>query len=150
MNWFIQTRLEWIAEMIRVYGYVNRKHLCRKFRISLPQAANDLREFQKLNPGAIRYDQSARRYCEPSPTKQTETRSEERLLTRREVEALFGISARFLEVSAVRGDSPPMIRVGRSVKYRVADLRDWIEARRVCSTQEKIKVEPKKGKPPRP
>ena len=39
----------------------------------------------------------------------------ERLLTRDEVEALFGISRRYLEVSAVRGDGPPMIGVGRSI-----------------------------------
>ena len=61
----------------------------------------------------------------------------ERLLTRDEVEALFGISRRYLEASAVRGDGPSMIRVGaRMVRYRVRDLRDWIDANRVASTSE--------------
>ncbi len=60
----------------------------------------------------------------------------DRLLNRREVEAEFGISARFLEISAVRGDGPPMVKIGRAVRYRIADLRQWIEARRVSSTSE--------------
>ena len=62
----------------------------------------------------------------------------ERLLTRDEVEAVFGISRRYLEVSAVRGDGPPMIRVGsRMVRYRVGDLREWLDVRRVSSTSDR-------------
>ena len=62
----------------------------------------------------------------------------ERLLTREEVEALFGISRRYLEVSAVRGDGPPMIRVGsRMVRYRVRDFREWIDRNRVASTSDR-------------
>ena len=61
----------------------------------------------------------------------------ERLLTRDEVEDLFGISRRYLEISAVRGDGPPMIRIGsRMVRYRLCDLRDWIDAHRVVSTSD--------------
>ncbi len=64
--------------------------------------------------------------------------SPDRLLSRDEVEVLFGISRRYLEVSAVRGDGPPMIRVGsRMVRYRVADLREWLDARRVTSTSDR-------------
>lgn len=62
----------------------------------------------------------------------------DRLLTRAEVEVNFGLSRRFLEVSAVRGDGPPMVRIGRSVRYRAADLRGWIEARRVNSTSQEV------------
>lgn len=61
----------------------------------------------------------------------------DKLLTRAEVEMNFGLSRRFLEVSAVRGDGPPMVKIGRSVRYRVADLRTWIDARRVNSTSDK-------------
>ena len=62
----------------------------------------------------------------------------ERLLTRDEVEALFGITRRYLEVSAVRGDGPPMIRVGsRMVRYRVRDLHEWIDWHRVTSTSDR-------------
>lgn len=52
------------------------------------------------------------------------------LLTRANVEAQYGITKRFLEVAAVRGDGPPFVKIGRSVRYRVCDLDAWIEARR--------------------
>ncbi len=49
--------------------------------------------------------------------------SRERLLSRAEVEAHFGISKRFLEVAALTGDGPPMCRIGkRMIRYRVGDL----------------------------
>jgi len=65
-----------------------------------------------------------------------QTLTDERLMTRAEVQTHFGLTQRFLEVSAVRGDGPPMVKIGRSVRYRVADLRDWIAARRVNSTSQ--------------
>lgn len=55
----------------------------------------------------------------------------DRLLTRAEVQTHFGLSQRFLEVSASRGDGPPYFKIGRSARYRVSDLRAWIESRRV-------------------
>lgn len=58
------------------------------------------------------------------------------LLSRPEVQTIFGLSQRFLEVSAVRGGGPAMVKIGRSVRYRVSDLRNWIEAQRVHSTSE--------------
>ncbi len=61
----------------------------------------------------------------------------DRLLTRSEVHTAFGLTQRYLEVSAVRGDGPPMVKIGRSVRYRVSDLRVWIDARRVNSTSDK-------------
>ena len=66
-----------------------------------------------------------------------ETLNPDRLLTRSEVHTAFGLTQRFLEVAAVRGDGPPMVKIGRSVRYLVADLRIWIEARRVNSTSDK-------------
>ncbi len=63
--------------------------------------------------------------------------NDDRLLTRGEVQTHFGLSQRFLEVSAVRGDGPPYFRLGRNVRYRVADLRAWIDTRRVSDTAKK-------------
>ncbi len=63
--------------------------------------------------------------------------SGDRLLTRGEVQSHFGLSQRFLEMSAVRGDGPPFFRIGRNVRYRVADLRAWIDSRRVGNEMEK-------------
>lgn len=51
-----------------------------------------------------------------------------RLLTRDEVEDLFGLSKRWLEVAATRGEGPPIVRISpRMVRYRVSDIEAWIE-----------------------
>jgi hypothetical protein len=62
MNWYAQHRLDWIAECLRVYGFINRGHLMRKFGISRPQASKDLNEFQRRNPKAMAFDKSQKRY----------------------------------------------------------------------------------------
>lgn len=68
---------------------------------------------------------------------QIEELSPERLLNRQEVEDLFGFpTKRFLEIAALRGDGPPMHKIGRSVRYRVSDLREWIGSHRVASTSD--------------
>lgn len=59
-------------------------------------------------------------------------KSYDRLLSRIEVEERFGIPKRFLELAARRGDGPRIVRIGRLVRYRVADLRAWIE-QNACS-----------------
>lgn len=56
---------------------------------------------------------------------------DERLLSREEVEERFGISKRYLEIAVCRHDGPPYIKIGRLVRYRVADIRAWISANRV-------------------
>ena len=53
---------------------------------------------------------------------------DDRLLSRSEVEEQFGISKRYLELAAMRGQGPAVVRLGRLVRYRRADLRAWIEA----------------------
>lgn len=68
----------------------------------------------------------------------TKAFTEELLLTRSEVQTSFGLSRRYLEVAAVRGDGPPFIKIGRSVRYRVGDLREWISAHRVNSTSQVV------------
>ena len=62
MNWFAKHRQKWIAETLRVFGFINRQHLMRKFGVSMPQASADLAEFQRRNPGAIVYDKSKKCY----------------------------------------------------------------------------------------
>lgn len=62
MNWFCEARQQWIAETIRIFGFINRDHIVKKFAISVPQASLDLREFQKNNPNAIVYDKSRKTY----------------------------------------------------------------------------------------
>jgi hypothetical protein len=66
-RWFFQHRQEWIAETLRVFGFINRQHIERKFGISTPQASVDLAAFQKANPDAISYNQSTKRYEARAP-----------------------------------------------------------------------------------
>ncbi len=50
------------------------------------------------------------------------------LLNRDQVAKRFGITKRFLEACAARGDGPRYVRLGRLVRYRVCDIETWIEA----------------------
>lgn len=61
-NWFVQHRLEWIAETLRIFGFINRVHIERKFGISTPQASADLQIFEIKNPGVVKYNRSSKRY----------------------------------------------------------------------------------------
>ncbi|MFA8386642.1 MAG: helix-turn-helix transcriptional regulator [Pelagibaca sp.] len=67
-----------------------------------------------------------------------DTFTDDRLLSRPEVQTYFGLTQRFLEVAAVKGNGPPFIKLGRAVRYRVGDVRAWIEARRVASTSQEV------------
>ena len=49
---------------------------------------------------------------------QSELFPDDRLLSRPEVHTHFGLTQRFLEVAAVKGNGPPFIKLGRSVRYR--------------------------------
>lgn len=62
VRWFEQHRQDWIAETIRVFGWINRCHIERKFGLSTPQASLDLKKFMANNPGRIIYDKSAKQY----------------------------------------------------------------------------------------
>lgn len=61
-RWFESQRIAFIAEMLHVYGFINREHLMRKFGISCPQASKDLRSFQNNSAGSMKYNLSAKRY----------------------------------------------------------------------------------------
>ncbi len=61
-RWYEQHRMDWIAECLRVYGFIQRRHIMIKFGLSMAQAAIDLRTFQRRYPGVVRYDTSAKRY----------------------------------------------------------------------------------------
>lgn len=61
-KWFQNYRQEWIAETVRIFGFINRDHIMRKFGLSSPQASHDLGLFQKNNPNAVEYNTSSKRY----------------------------------------------------------------------------------------
>jgi len=61
-DWCSEQRQAWIAEMLAIYGFINREHLQRKFRISQPQASKDLRAFMAAHPQRVHYDLSRKCY----------------------------------------------------------------------------------------
>ena len=67
MTWFKQQRMDWIADTLRVFGFINREHLMRQFGISQPQASADLSAFMRLHPRMMAYDVSAKRYVYARP-----------------------------------------------------------------------------------
>jgi predicted DNA-binding transcriptional regulator AlpA len=50
----------------------------------------------------------------------------------------IGLSVATLEKKRVYGDGPPFLKLGRAVRYRIADLDAWVAARVVSSTSETI------------
>lgn len=71
MNWFAQHRQDWIEETLEVFGFINREHLMRKFGVSVPQASMDLQKFQRMNPDAMTYNLTTKRYEATKVTEQT-------------------------------------------------------------------------------
>ena len=64
-----------------------------------------------------------------------------RLLSRDEIAAQYGISRRWLELAALNGNGPPMVRISaRMVRYQRGTFENWIAARTVTSTSEKVEV----------
>ena len=63
-SWFKEQRLEWIHESVRIFGFINRQHIEKKFDVSTPQASIDIRDAMKRWPNLMHYDTSAKRYVE--------------------------------------------------------------------------------------
>lgn len=67
MTYYVQLRMTWIAETLRVFGFINRHHIERKFGVSTVQASVDLKRFAELHPGTMRYDAKEKRYLVTTP-----------------------------------------------------------------------------------
>ncbi|MBO9377416.1 helix-turn-helix domain-containing protein [Sphingomonas histidinilytica] len=50
----------------------------------------------------------------------------------------LGLATNTLEKMRVHGTGPKFAKLGRAVRYRVADLEDYIAARVVSSTSERV------------
>jgi hypothetical protein len=59
-----------------------------------------------------------------------------RLLTEKEVSMRYNIPVGTLQQMRVRGGGPIYIKRGRSVRYRVRDIEEWIHSRRRGSTSD--------------
>ena len=62
LPWYQQHRMEWITETLRVFGFINREHLMRKFGLSMPQASIDIRNYLKMNPDSAIYSVTEKLY----------------------------------------------------------------------------------------
>ena len=67
------------------------------------------------------------------PTEQSDADNGRQLLSRDEIQAEYrGVTRRWLELAAHRGDGPPMVRISsRCVRYRRDEFEAWLEARTV-------------------
>lgn len=52
------------------------------------------------------------------------------------LEALTGISASTWRKRRLTGDTPPFLKVGKSVRYHIPTVREWMARRQRCSTSE--------------
>jgi predicted DNA-binding transcriptional regulator AlpA len=58
------------------------------------------------------------------------------LLTAKEAAARLKISYSWLAKARMRGDGPPYIRIGRSIRYTDAATLQWMKSRQRLSTSE--------------
>jgi Helix-turn-helix domain len=58
------------------------------------------------------------------------------LLTPQEVATKLKVSLSFLAKARMRGDGPPYVSVGRSIRYPETDLVQWMRSQRRLSTSE--------------
>jgi excisionase family DNA binding protein len=58
------------------------------------------------------------------------------LLTPKEAARLLKVSLSWLAKARMRGDGPPYMRIGRSIRYSEAALIQWMKGRQRMSTSE--------------
>ena len=74
---------------------------------------------------------------EATPKSARELNSRERLLTPREAADFLRVSPSWLAKARMRGDGPPFVKIGRSIRYRESDLLQWMKSRTHLSTSER-------------
>lgn len=62
----------------------------------------------------------------------------EQLLTAKDLAARIGVTEGCLAKWRLSGDGPRFIRVQRRIAYDPADVKAWLDARRVGSTSEQV------------
>lgn len=62
MRWAQRQRMAFIGECIISGATIRRSDLVERFGVSVPQASIDIRCFNKIHPGAMRYDTTRKAY----------------------------------------------------------------------------------------
>jgi predicted DNA-binding transcriptional regulator AlpA len=70
------------------------------------------------------------------PTAERPTPAASPLLTPKEAARRLKVSTSWLAKARMRGDGPPYIRIGRSIRYTEAALLQWLKSRQRLSTSE--------------
>ena len=59
------------------------------------------------------------------------------LLTQKQVSKILGVQTRTLESWRIRGGGPKFVRISaRCIRYKIAEIREWIDKRTKSSTSE--------------
>lgn len=58
------------------------------------------------------------------------------LLTEIQAAELLNLSTRTLQAWRIKGGGPRFLKLGRAIRYRIADLNTWLEARALAHTSE--------------
>ncbi len=76
--------------------------------------------------------------------KEVERRNGQRrqaLLSRDDIERDYNLTRRWLELAALSGDGPPMVRLSRRmIRYQRGAFEDWLATRTVRSTSDPVKA----------
>ena len=64
--------------------------------------------------------------------------SGERLLTPKDAANLLRLSESWLAKARMRGDGPPYVKLGRTIRYREGALLQWLRSRQRLSTSEEV------------
>ncbi len=62
------------------------------------------------------------------------------VLNPEEVAAYLGVSKSFLMKARVTGNTPPYVKIGGAVRYRVNDLEEWLNQNTRRSTSQDVEV----------
>ena len=71
------------------------------------------------------------------PTSARELKSGERLLTPEETADFLRVSLSWLAKTRMRGDGPPFVKIGRSIRYPQSALHLWMKSQMHLSTSER-------------
>ncbi len=56
------TRQWFIGDLVRKHGHFNRSDICGTFKVSVPQASEDIKRWVVKNPNRITYNTASKRY----------------------------------------------------------------------------------------
>ena len=85
-------------------------------------------------------DRTKRPLSEAESSRRVEQRRQS-LLSRDDIERDYNLKRRWLELAALTGAGPPMVRLSRRmIRYQRGAFEDWLSARTVRSTSDEIEA----------